>query len=322
MARTRLIVGFCLLLGLIQRSLAQQDPQFTQFQFNPLIYNPAFAGTSENLSFTFFNRNQWVASGFENAPVTQTFSANSPLNQQTMGVGLHLMTDKAGIERNFSLSGSYAYHLTLPTGKLGMGMQVGMRQYRANQDEFRAFDQYDPLVNQGIRSPILPELGVGFLYRHQDEKFYLGLSSLHLTQSKIKYSSDQANSKLLRHFYFNGGYNHSVGEKYKLKPAFWLNYVNNAPLQVQVKLVGEYKEAVWLGFGYRTGAAFTFNIGVNADKISDNFKDKIKIGYSFDYVSIAGVPRFRNLGTHEIFINYELRSMEKTHTPKFRKLEF
>jgi type IX secretion system PorP/SprF family membrane protein len=322
MARKRWIIGFCFLLGLVQRTWAQQDPQFTQFQFNPLIYNPAFAGTSENLNFTLFNRNQWVASGFENAPVTQTFSANAPLKQQTMGAGLHVVTDRAGIERNFTLMGSYAYHLDLTSGKLGMGMQVGMRQYRANQDEIRAFDQFDPLVNQGIQSPILPELGVGFLYRHQDDKFYLGLSSVHLTQSQIKYSNQLANSKLLRHFYFNGGYNQSLGEKYRLKPAFWLNYVNNAPLQVQAKIVGEYKEAIWLGFGYRTGAAFTFNIGVNADKISDKFKEKIKIGYSFDYVSIAGVPRFRNSGTHEVFINYELRNMEKTHTPKFRRLEF
>ena len=100
-----------------------------------------------------------------------------------------------------------------------------------------------------------------------------------------------------------------------------LNVVNKAPVQSHLNLTCEYKDMVWLGLGYRTGAAMTFNVGVYADKISEKFKEKIKIGYSFDYVMVANVPRFRNSGSHEIFITYEFIKKEKTHIPKFKRLE-
>ncbi len=300
---------------------AQQDPQFTQYMFNKLVYNPAFAGTTDNWQFTFFNRSQWVSSGFSNAPVTQTFSANTPITYKDykMGGGINIMNDKVGIERNLTIVGAYAYHLSLKTGTLSFGMQLGVRQYRINQSDINAYDKDDPIVNQGIRAPLLPEVGIGFLYRQ--EKWYAGFSSMHLTQSKIKYTNDFAHSKLLRHFYLMGGYDFTVHPDWKVKPSALLNFVNGAPFQVQLTTMGEFKEMVWLGLGYRTGAAMTFNMGVNADKISEKFKEKIKIGYSFDWVLISGIPGFHNKGTHEVFIIYDLTKKEQTHIPKFKRLE-
>jgi len=321
MSIKRYIVAIAVFLLLSDMGFAQQDPQFTQFQFNQLVFNPAFAGTVDNLKFTLFNRNQWMGSGFENAPVTQTFSANTPLKEGKMGAGIHILNDKVGLERSFSLLGSYAYHLDLKSGKLGMGIQLGFKQYRVNQGDIKAYDKQDPIINQGISAPLLPELGIGFLYRHKDDKFYAGLSSMHLTQSKIKYSPELANSKLLRHFYLTGGYNYRFHTDYVAKPALILNYVAKAPVQLQINGSVEYKDLVWLGLGYRTGAAMTFNIGVNADKISEKFKEKIQVGYSFDYVMVSKVPRFRNSGSHEIFITYMLSKKEKTHIPKFKRLE-
>lgn len=300
---------------------AQQDPQFTQFMYNQLVFNPAFAGTTENLKFTLFDRLQWTGSRFENAPVSQTFSANMPFKEGQMGGGLHLFNDKVGIEKNFSLLGSYAYHLDVKSGLLGMGMQLGFKQYRVNQSDIVAYDKMDPIINQGINAPLLPEIGMGFLYRHKDDLFYAGISSLHLTQSKIKYTNDFANSKLLRHFYFTGGYNYQVTTDILVKPNLLLNFVSGAPFQAQIGTIGEYKQMVWLGLNYRTGAAFAVNVGVNADKISEKFKEKIQIGYSFDYVTISKIPRFRNMGSHEIFLTYELSKKEKTHIPKFKRLE-
>lgn len=300
---------------------AQQDPQFTQYMFNNLVYNPAFAGTVDNWQFSLFNRNQWVASGYSNAPVTQSFSANTPINYKTykMGGALHLMNDKVGIEKSFSLLGSYAYHLDLKSGVLSFGMQVGFKQYRVNQSDINAYDKDDPIVNQGIRAPLLPEVGLGFLYK--TDKYWAGISSLHLTQSKIKYNNSSVASRLMRHFYVVGGYNFQVHPDWKVKPSLMLNFVSGAPFQGQINTMGEYKDMVWLGLGYRTGAAFTINVGVNADKISEKFKEKIKIGYSFDWVTVAGVPRFRNAGSHEIFLIYELSKKEQTHIPKFKRLE-
>ena len=300
---------------------AQQDPQFTQYMFNNLIYNPAFAGTVDSWEFTGFNRLQWASSEYANAPVTQTFSGNLPFayKGKKMGGGLHIINDKLGIEKNFTIMGSYAYHLEMKKGTLSFGMQVGARQYRVNQDAINAYDKEDPIVAQGIRAPLLPEIGIGLLWRGKN--YYAGFSSVHLTQSKIKYTTAFANSKLLRHFYLTGGYDWQVNTNIKIKPSIWLNFVNGAPFQGQISVLAEYKEMVWGGLGYRTGAAMTFYAGVNADKVSDRFSERIRIGYSFDMVLITGIPRFRNAGTHEIFITYNLAKKEAAHIPKFKRLE-
>src|SRR6186713_2215714 len=73
---------------------AQQRPQFTQFMYNNLAINPAYAGADEVLSLTFVNRNQW--SGIENAPSTQSFAAHTLIKNKNIGIGLTILNDKIG----------------------------------------------------------------------------------------------------------------------------------------------------------------------------------------------------------------------------------
>ncbi len=56
---------------------SQQDAQYTQYMYNTININPAYAGTREVLSIFGLHRTQWV--GLDGAPVTNTFSLKSKL---------------------------------------------------------------------------------------------------------------------------------------------------------------------------------------------------------------------------------------------------
>src|SRR4051812_11634722 len=90
-----------------RQGIAQQKVQFTQYMFNGLVLNPAYAGAEEALSLTFIQRNQW--SGIENAPTTQTFSAHTLFKKKHFGMGLTMVNDKIGVHKNLSALSNYAY---------------------------------------------------------------------------------------------------------------------------------------------------------------------------------------------------------------------
>jgi type IX secretion system PorP/SprF family membrane protein len=62
--------------GASLRVHAQQDPQYSQYMFNPLAYNPAYAGSQGSLSGTLLLRRQWM--GIDGGPATGVISAHTP----------------------------------------------------------------------------------------------------------------------------------------------------------------------------------------------------------------------------------------------------
>ena len=75
---------------------AQQDAQFTQYMYNTININPAYAGSRGALSIFALHRTQWV--GLDGAPVTNAASVNTPLNQSNLGLGVSIINDKIGCE--------------------------------------------------------------------------------------------------------------------------------------------------------------------------------------------------------------------------------
>ena len=89
-----------LLLGLIVVLIsnvgqAQQDPMFTKYMFNTLIFNPAYAGSKEHMSMTLLHRDQWIGLS-EGRPTTQTLTLHSPIKGNRIGVGGSLLHDDIG----------------------------------------------------------------------------------------------------------------------------------------------------------------------------------------------------------------------------------
>ena len=116
----------CLLLSLVLCSRAQQDPQFSQYIFNNLSFNPGSTGSEQAICATALHRSQWV--GFEDAPVSTNFSVQSPISMLNGGLGFNILTDKIGQNEFLSLKLSYAYQLDISDGRLGFGLSIGVLQ--------------------------------------------------------------------------------------------------------------------------------------------------------------------------------------------------
>ena len=123
-----LVIAYCLLP--IAYCVAQQDPQYSQYMFNQLAINPAYAGSKEALSTAMFLRNQWT--GIEGAPKTETFTLHGPLKKRKVGLGLAIISDKIGPKKTTGIMGSYAYRIPIKNGKLAFGLRFGVYNYTYN----------------------------------------------------------------------------------------------------------------------------------------------------------------------------------------------
>ena len=285
-------------------ALGQQDPMFTQYMFNQQVINPAYAGTWENMGFLVMGRHQWA--GMDGAPHTYTFSAQSPVKNEKIALGLNVISDQAGKEKRMSVFGDYSYRLRVNEKTwFRMGLKFGFSHYSHNLSLHQLYPgTNDPLFMGDIGHRFMPNFGIGtFLY---GEKFYLGLSAPKLVHNEM--SNDYNNYSTVaewRHYFLTGGYVFDLGTYLKFKPTFMLKAVKNAPLSYD--LTGNFLlgEKFWLGGMYRSGDSFGFIAQWIIDK-------QLRLGYAMDF-TLSKLQNYQN-GTHELMISYELSSLRRKWT--------
>ena len=170
--------------------LAQQDPQFTQYMFNTLYYNPGYAGVEGVTKLTAIARSQWLGYkptyGGGGAPTTQMISMSTPLYKINSGFGAYVSNDKLGPQNNLEIQTSYAYHLGIKESKLSFGIRAGVYSQTINFNQYKATDPGDPLLNaSGKESQVRPDLAMGLFFRK--EKYYVGASFNHLIKSTFDF---------------------------------------------------------------------------------------------------------------------------------------
>jgi len=184
MKKAYIILIIAVVLSFISQSTnyAQQDAQYTQYMYNTISVNPAYAGSRGVMSITGLHRSQWV--GLQGAPRTQTLSLNTPIGENNrVGLGLSIVNDEIGPtdETYFDIDFSY----TIPTsdeGKLSFGLKGGGHLLNVDFDRLSQFDTGDPLFGNGnIDNKFSPNVGVGIYYH--TEKFYFGLSAPNLLET-------------------------------------------------------------------------------------------------------------------------------------------
>src|SRR5674536_40234 len=291
------IIAFLFLVLLLQQVLSQQDPLSSQYMFNTLTYNPGIAGTSGMICATALNRQQWV--GFKGAPSTTVFNISAPVSLFSIksGVGLLVESDNVGFDKDINLSGSYSYLMDLGTGKLGIGLSLGMLNKTLTPKwEIPSGDAHtpvsgDPLIPESKESYVAFDAGLGLYYKA--EKYYASLSVTHINQPKIKFSKGEP--YISRHYYLTGGYNLQLPDPaLELLPSFFA-FSDGKVVQVSVTSLIRYNKKVWGGVSYRAGDAFIGIIGLE-------LFNGIRLGYSYDF-TISDV-RKNSTGTHEFMINY------------------
>lgn len=306
----KIAIILMLIFGYCWDAQAQQDPMYTQYMFNQLVLNPAYAGSKDRLSAMLLYRTQWV--GFEGAPKTTTFSAHTPFLHQHMALGLTFVNDEIGIASNQYLTGSYAYRLKLSqNARLSFGLSVeGKNQQLSWSATNPLFNQIDPNLPAGDQSKMLFNFGSGVYLDH--DKYYVGFSIPRIVENKLDYTNGlgtaESSAQQQRHMYLMGGFIMDVNKDVKFKPAMLVKYTDNAPLIVDVNLSALFAERLWLGMTFRTGDSF--------DIIAQFVLDKMRIGYAYDY-SITRLNQFNN-GSHEIMISIEIDKQSKgVHHPRY-----
>jgi len=282
---------FCLQSGMY----AQQDPLFSQYIFNGLVINPAYAGSHPYMTLNVLARKQWF--GMDKSPSTQAISWNGPLKSKKAGLGLILNNDRAGIIRQTDLFGSYSYHLSLPKGKLNFGLSGGLSFYRSFLSDAVIWEAGDAVYAANSISNTYPNFGAGAYYHN--ENYYFGISMPRVLSyySQLKQGDDPTTvHRQKAHFYVTGGYMIETKSDIKIKPSALIKYVKAAPIQFDINLNLLFNNIVWAGLSFRSGDAISLNLEYQLTR-------KLRVGYAYDY-TISRL-RYSTSGSHEICIGYD-----------------
>jgi len=296
-----------LLLFLTDTVCAQQDPQYTNYMYNTMNVNPAYAGTKEVLSILGMYRAQWV--GLDGAPVTSTFSLHSPIGFSNIGLGLSFVNDKIGPSDENTISVDFSYRLNFDNlSTLALGIKTTANLLNVDYTKLSIYDPTDPQFQNNVDNRFSPNFGAG-AYWYSD-KHYVGFSIPNFLETK-HYDDNDRNSlaKEKMHYYFMAGYVFDLTSEIKMKPAFLSKMVAGAPLQIDMTANFLFFEKLTIGAAYRLNASVS---GLVAFQLSD----KLLVGYSYD-AETTKLAHY-NSGSHEIFLRFEVfREAEKIYSPRF-----
>ena len=298
--------------------LAQQDPQYSQYQFNQMVINPAYAGTKDALSAVLNIRKQW--GGFEGAPSTQSFSFHGPLKKKRIGLGLSAYNDVIGPKRVTAAYGNISYILPITNNlKLSFGLRAGVVNYvfDFNKMNYKDPGEVNAFTNMSFNK-IKPDFDAGFYLK--SNSLYAGFSATHLNSvyiynDKISYTNVSGSQieydltyRLNTHFFAIISKGFRVGENLVINPAIIAKMskgITNVDLNINFLI----KQRIWLG-------AFARSSGSVGALVQVIVTDNIKIGYSYD-TSIGKVQRRLGDG-HEIMIGFDMNMFKsKMLSPRY-----
>jgi type IX secretion system PorP/SprF family membrane protein len=277
-------------------AIGQQRPMQSLYMFDPLLINPAYAGTQVQLSGTAIYRNQWV--NFPGAPKTFTATVHSGFRKSRVGVGLIAGRDEIGIHGENSLYLVYSYKIPLSKyskTSLSFGLQGG---FNALESDYLKLNPHDP-DRFGVLRNMSWNFGGGVFLR--GEKFYAGFSVPYGLNNIVVDLQDptlESVAKQRRYYYLTGGYVHQLGPVVKLIPSTLIRFQEQAPLSIDVNLVTVLYDVVGLGISYRNIDAV---VALFELQINENFH----VGYAYD-ITTSDIAKYSS-GTHEIMINYRIK---------------
>jgi len=282
-----------LVIGSAIKVNAQQEAQFTQYMYNTISVNPAYAGSRDVLSITGLYRTQWV--GLEGAPKTATFSMNTPLGER-VGLGLSVVNDRIGPSDENNIAADFSYNIPVGlTSRLYFGVKASANILNI---DYTKLDMYNPSDSQyqfNVDNKFSPNIGAGVYF--QAEKGYVGLSVPYLLETNHFKNSTSTDLKEKMHSYLIGGYVFDLSESIQFKPAILTKMAIGAPLQVDLSANFLFNEKFTLGAAYRWDAAVSAMAGF---QITPGLL--VGYGYDFDTTNLGNY----NSGSHEIFLRFEI----------------
>jgi len=284
-----------LLIVMATGAFAQQDPLFSQYMFNKLAVNPAYAGSRDVMTMDALYRYQWV--NIDGAPQTLNASIHTPLRNPHIGLGLNVYNDAIGPTVNQGALATFAYRILFPEFKLCFGLQAGVKYSDILWTRVNPYDLEDQQLKSQMKNRAVPDANFGVYY--YSKKYYIGLSSKQLLQNQMSIVSVNGKdefTKLLRHFYGMAGAAFTLSDELVFRPSVLVKFVQNAPPQMDLNASFLFGKTFWLGASYRTERALSFMTEFN---ISEN----LRIGYSYD-IWLNEIQAY-NKGSHEIRLGFD-----------------
>ena len=307
MKRIFFIAG--LLMVLAMRLKAQQDAQYSQYMFNGIYINPAYAGYKEQLNIHSFYRSQW--GGVPGAPRTFSLAVDAAVANDNVGLALQVSADKIGAQSTMSAYGSYAYRIRLNasgSSRLALGLSVGVMQKAIDGSMLYTNDRQTTMP-VGVQHTVAADARAGIYY--SNDQFYAGFSVdnmvvQYLTSGKYKLIPQ---SKM--HYYLTAGTLLPLSEDVQLKPSFLLKDDRGVPGRPDLNIFILYKDIIWLGGSYRSRVALYDKSYLQSELSYKNaavaaveiFPVKgLRVGYAYD-ISLGPMQGYNN-GTHEISLAF------------------
>ncbi len=289
--------------------IGQQDPIYSQYIFNMQTVNPAYVGSWQTMGFTVLDREQWV--GITGHPTTQTFSFQTPVISQNVGIGFDFLVDKLGSERRVIVNLNYSYRVKLnDLTSLRFGLKGGFTNYNNNLAGLQPFPDNlpDPVLFGVVENKFMPNVGTGLFL--SSPRYYLSFSIPRLFQNNFKENAGNF-SKMseAREYYLLGGIVFDLSDKVKFKPTFMAKASVGTPFQYDISANILLAEKFWIGGIYRSGDA----VGAIAQWIVNS---KLRIGYAYDFTLTD--LKYYHSGTHELMISYEIAFVKRRYaSPRY-----
>lgn len=293
-------LGLLVLLTSASNAVAQQLPQFSMYKFNPLTYNPAYAGTRDALSGSLIHRNQWL--GMDGAPMTQSLTFHMPITKLDFGIGGSIMHDRIGSTNTTSAFVDYSYQLKLNSNddKLSFGLKAGIDMFNADFWDRNVQDETDDVYLTSVSNRVIPNFGFGmFLY---NEKYFVGLTTPRILQGRLSKDELYDEARMARHFYVMGGYTFELNEKVDFQPTSMIKFTMNAPLSVDLNMDFIFEKKFMVGIMYRV----LEGVGING---MVRIKESYRVGYGFNFstTQLSGY----NFGSHELMLGMDFQDKNK-----------
>jgi len=282
----------------------QQEAMNTQYMFNSMLYNPAYAGTKDAISTAAIYRQQWVK--FDGAPRTVSAFVHGPVREK-VGLGLAIQSDQIGVHDWLNIRANYSYKFYVsPRSKVSFGLSTSMNIQNSKYNTEITSSGEDNLFAENQKR-MLPNFGFGAFY--YSNWYYVGVSIPNIINNKLSALSEEAQQ--FRHYYAAAGMVLPITNTVKLKPAVLLKSVGgNAPTELDFSMNVYFFNTIWAGLAYRTRDSFDMLLGIQINR-------SLKVGYAFDLITTE-ISNHTDLHTHEIMIGYDFNfGPSRIITPRY-----
>lgn len=303
---TKLIWIIIINLFFYENSIAQQNPEYTQYMYNTMIVNAGYTGSTGILEANLLLRKQWIA--IEGSPKTGTLGIHFPLSNNKLGLGFNIISDDLGPSSEQTLAGNISYTIDLnESTKIALGVKAGARMLSIDWSKGKFYDNDDVLLNSNVNNKIMGLIGSG-IYMYND-KWYAGISVPNFIRHDYYNDVKEAVVSDRLHYYFISGYVFDISSDVKFKPSVLIKAVSGSPLSTDFSTNFLLREKLTLGASYRWDDSIGALIGIQ-------MSETIFLGYSFDY-TVTKLNKY-NDGTHEVILRFQLpQKSSSIKSPRF-----